>query len=123
MAKASADHVDLMFPNRYLKAADMKGREVEMTIDSVVMETLKRSDGSEDLKPVVYFVETKDRKDADRKVLVLGKTTAAQIASLHGKGTGGWTGKKVTLYSAKVKAFGETVDAVRVKVPSKKRGR
>lgn len=121
MAKPSAEHVDLMFPNRYLKAADLRGKDVTLTVDHVKIEELKRTDGSSDNKPIVYFAEMVKRQGDDNKVLVLGKTTAMQIAASHGKTTEAWHGKKITLYPARVKAFGEMVDAIRIRLPDEKR--
>lgn len=117
MSEPSADHVDLMFPNRYLKSGDLKGKDVPLTISKVEMEELTRTDGNEELKPVVHFAEMENRSGDDKKVLVLGKTTSRQIASLHGKRTADWRGKKITLYPTMVKAWGKMVEAIRVLTP------
>lgn len=123
MAEASATHVDLMFPNRYLKAANLEGKDVTLTIADVRMEKLKRVDGTSDNKPIVYFEEMKTRTGDDAKVLVLGKTTAMQVAASHGKKTQGWKGKRITLYPAKVQAFGKTTDAIRIRIPDERRSK
>lgn len=122
MGQPSAEHVDLMFPNRYLKAANLQGKDVTLTIKKVQIEELKRTDGTADRKPIVYFEEMAKRAGDDSKVLVLGKTTAMQIAASHGKRTDSWAGKKITLYSARVKAFGTEVDAIRIRIPGQRRG-
>lgn len=126
MAAAEATHVDLMFPNRYLKSGDLRGKEVTLTIANVQMETLQRLDGGEDRSPIVYFEEMKGREhEEDRKVLVLNKTNASAIATLYGKSTDRWQGKRITLHAVMVKAWGTMVEAIRVKVPEtgRKRGR
>ncbi len=116
MSEPSLDHVDLMFPNRYLKAADLRGNEWTGTIEKVVIEELHRVGGGKEKKPVVHFAEMSKRKPDDRKVLVLNKTNARLIAKLHGNKPKEWTGCKVTLYPTRVKAKGGAmVDALRIK--------
>ena len=45
----------------------------------------------------------------------MNKTNAMTIASLYGNEITAWMGKRITLYSARVTAFGRTTDAVRVR--------
>ena len=47
--------------------------------------------------------------------MILNRTNAMIIASLYGPETDQWTGKSVTVYSARVKAFGAWHDALRIK--------
>lgn len=108
--------VELMFPSKYLCGADLiEHGEVALTIQRVSMEDLQTRDGGKERKPVVKFERAK-------KMLVLNKTNAMQIAELYGPETDGWAGKRVTLYAARVSAFGKMVDAVRVR-PEKPKGR
>ena len=92
------------FPSDYLKAADLKGRKIKVTIESVEIKKL-----GDDTKPVVYF----SGKD---KGLVLNKTNAMVIASAYGPETDGWVGRPLHLYSAKVSFQGSMVDALRVEI-------
>lgn len=102
------NHVDLLFPSDYLKAADLGGRDVTVRIKSIEpRHELKTNRGTE-FKPVVTFHGT------DKK-WVLNKTNAKTIAKIYGPEATGWIGKSVTLFSAEVSAFGEMVDAVRVR--------
>lgn len=91
------------FPSNYLKAADLNGRAVKVTIDSVTVEKI-----GDDRKPVLHFVG----KD---KGLVLNKTNSNRIEEATGTDEmddwGGWT---VTLYACKVDYQGKRVDAIRV---------
>ena len=39
--------VALLFPKRYLRGADLRGRDVTLTISKVVTRTLRKTDGTE----------------------------------------------------------------------------
>lgn len=94
------------FPSNYLKAADLQGRRVTVTIDKVVMEDI----GGEH-KPVVKF-QGKDRG------IVLNKTNANTIVEIAGTDeTDDWRGVKVTLYPTKTEFQGKRVDCIRVDYP------
>ena len=53
---------DEVFPGKYLKAADLKGKPHTVTIESAPYETLKSLDGKETQKIVLYF------KNADKSL-------------------------------------------------------
>ena len=110
MAKQpEATHIDLMFPSRFLKAAEFGGRDVTLTIVSVAMDDLQMRSGQKQRKPLVTFRETE-------KQLVLNKTNAVAIAEVLGsKATKDWAGKRVTLYPTRANFGGEQVDAIRVR--------
>ena len=80
----------LLFPNDYLGAPDLKGREVTLTISRVVREKLRTQDGDE-IKPIIYFKEMEERHAKDpmelNRRLVLNKTNATTIMGLHGNET------------------------------------
>lgn len=97
--------IDSAFPGQYLKAADLQGREVTVTMSHVKMEDV----GGEE-KPVLYF-SGKDRG------LCLNKTNANNIAHVYGHETDDWHGKSLTLYEAMVDYQGRSTPAIRVKVP------
>jgi hypothetical protein len=102
-------HVDLMFPSKYLKAADFQGKDVKLTVVSVSLEPLKDSKGGEKMKYIVAFKETD-------KLYVLCKTTANQIAeSLNEKKAVKWAGRQITLYPTQCDAFGKIVDCIRAR--------
>jgi hypothetical protein len=91
------------FPSNYLKAADLQGRRVTVTIAGVKMEDI-----GGDHKPVVKF-QGKDRG------MVLNKTNANMIAEIAGtEETDEWTGVAVVLYPTKVDFQGKRVDAIRI---------
>jgi hypothetical protein len=71
------------FPSRFLKAEDLRGKKVLVTIKYVEMEKI-----GEDVRPVVTFVN----KD---KQLTLNKTNSLMIAKLVGtEEMEDWGGKK-----------------------------
>ena len=97
-----------MFKGDYLAAAELGPKQPTVTITSlkaVQMEDEKTQAMKE--KWVVFFRETK-------RGWVINKTCAILIAGMFGPETQGWLGKRVTLYSTKVKLGGEKVDGIRV---------
>jgi hypothetical protein len=94
-----------LFP--YLEGEEIKDKTLTLTIKDVRQEKMQSHKGKEESKYVLYFRETS-------KGFVLNKTNAKRIAILHGKMTGVWADKQITLYTEEVKAFGETHNALRV---------
>ena len=92
------------FPSDYLKAADLQGREVTVTMQSVQMQEL----GSEQ-KPILFF-EGKD------KGLVLNKTNANTIADMFGPETDAWRGNRIVLFPTQTDFQGRQVACIRVKI-------
>jgi hypothetical protein len=91
------------FPSEFLKAADLNGKAIRVTIDTVTTEKV-----GEDRKPVLHFVG----KD---KTLVLNKTNANRLVEATGTDeTDEWSGWSITLYPCKVEYQGKRVDAIRV---------
>lgn len=100
-------HYQLLFPSKYLKAADLGDRQVTVTIEKIVMEELAMRGGRKERKPVITLKGKKKR-------WVLNRTNADAIAKLHGNYLNDWCGKEVTLCAAKVQFGSQVVDAVRV---------
>lgn len=101
------------FPSKYLGSADlshMPSRSIKLTIAKVTIEELQNRDREPEQKPIVYFERAK-------KGLVLNKTNANKIGQHFGWNTDAWVGQQIELYIAEVEAFGETVEAIRVRVP------
>ena len=88
----------------HLKCADLKGREVTLTIASAALEKV-----GDDIKIVARFQGT----DRD---LVLNKTNAGCIAEMYGDESDLWTGKKITLLPTQTEYQGKIVPAIRVKL-------
>jgi hypothetical protein len=91
------------FPSNYMKAADLKGQTVMLTVDNVTMEDL-----GGDRKPVLHFTDAK-------KGLVLNVTNARAIEGTHGDDMDAWSGRKIELFAMAVSFQGRTVDSIRVR--------
>ena len=94
------------FPGQHLKAADLAGQTITLTIASVTMAKI-----GDDEKPVMKFYET-------QQDMVLNKTNANQIIISYGSESTAWAGRQVQLYPTKVQFGAEMVDAIRVQVPA-----
>ena len=84
------------------------GKDLVVTITEVKKEMVKDATGSESECLIVHL--------QNQKPLICNKTNAKSIA----KATGSpfiedWKGKQIALYIASVRAFGETVDGLRVR--------
>jgi hypothetical protein len=94
------------FPSKYLKASDLRDQNVRVAIDHADMEKV----GEKDMKPVLYF-------QGKAKGLALNKTNANRIAEEYGDDMDEWVGKEIVLFPAMVDFKGETVEAIRVRIP------
>lgn len=103
-------NINKLFPSRFIKAEDLQGRHITLTIARVVMERVHGEDGEED-KATVYFSEAK-------KGLLLNKTNAFAIGAMYGPETDAWTGKRIALYPTTVKAFGKMQPCIRIEEPA-----
>jgi hypothetical protein len=98
-------NINESFPSKYLKASDLKGHEVKVTISRVVPEKI-----GDDTKPVLYF-------KGKEKGVVMNKTNANRIAARYGYETDEWSGQDIILYPDMVEFQGQTMEAIRVRVP------
>lgn len=98
-----------LFPSRYLKSADLQGREPVVTIARVEVETFRGR--TQELKAVLYF-------EGKQKGLKLNKTLATMVARIAcSTQTEAWIGVQVQLYAATADFGSETFDVVRIKAP------
>lgn len=94
-----------IFSGDYLKAEDLQGRSVPVTISAV---SVKEFD---DGKKLILSFAGKDKQ------LVCNKTNASIIQEVLGSSdTDDWVGQKVTLITKKVEFQGKLVPAIRVKL-------
>jgi hypothetical protein len=101
-------NIDTAFPSKYLKASDLNGRTVTVTIARVEMEKV-----GDDRKPIIYF-------EGKSKGLVCNKTNANMIAKIaNSRDTDEWTGVSITLIDAEVEFQGEPTRAIRVRPATK----
>lgn len=107
------NHVDLLFPSRYLKAGDLQGREVTVVIANVEpRHELVRAGNAKDYKPLLHL-RTPGGREIE-KALICNKTNAVRIAAMYGPVPMEWIGKAITL-RAEPEPKSATGEAVRVK--------
>lgn len=91
-----------MYPSKFLKAEDLQGKRVRLTIHSVAMEEL----GNE-TKPVASFQKTE-------KQLVLNRTKVSMLAELFGDESADWAGKAIVLAPGKTNYQGKMVPCINI---------
>jgi hypothetical protein len=69
---------DEVFPSKFLRAADLGGKPITVTIESAPLETLKSPEGKEQTKTVLYFKKTK-------KALPLNRVNWDNVADATGE--------------------------------------
>jgi hypothetical protein len=110
-------HWKKLFNPNYLGAYSLDpGQELTLTIREVKTEKVKNADGKEEDCMVCYWAE-------NEKPMILNKTNAKATAKATGSNfIEDWAGKRVCVYAAPVKAFGDMVEALRIreKTPEKR---
>lgn len=86
------------------------GQDLVLTIDFAREEQFTGTGGKKDEGLVVHF------KERDFKPMICNATNAKSITKVAGSPyIEDWRNTKISLYSSEVSAFGETVDALRVR--------
>ena len=83
------------------------GKDLNVQISTVKREMVTGADGKKEECTVAYLV--------GQKPMILNVTNCKSIEKLYGPYIEEWSGKFITLYVSKVRAFGETVDALRIR--------
>ncbi len=91
--------------SNWIKAEDLKGRAVKVTIDKIELEEV----GTSGYKAVIHFV-------GKEKALVLNVTNAKCLASVFGDDEQAWKGQEIVMYPTTTEYGGKTVDCIRVRV-------
>lgn len=99
-----------VFPSKYLKAGDLDGTPLTVTIVSAPLETLKNPEGKEQTKTVLYLRGTK-------KLLPLNVTNWVSCAEICGDDSDDWAGHKIELYPTTTEMKGKVVDCIRIRAP------
>lgn len=99
--------ISQLYPSKYVKAADLNGKTVTLTIAKLVVEELGHGNEKE-RKPILYFQKA-------TKGLVLNRTNAMTIAGLYGDESDDWAGKRISIYPTRVRAFGAMQDTIRIR--------
>lgn len=82
---------DQLYPGRFIKAGELMGKKVTLTISDVDLEDLMGDDGKEKAKAIVSFKETP-------KKMVTCKTNGICLKEMFGKKLADWIGKRVTIF-------------------------
>jgi hypothetical protein len=97
------------FDYRFTGAYELQPNEEKtVTIAKTNKEEVASTTGEKQMCFVAYFHE-------NSKPMVLNKTNCKTIEKLYGADIEKWIGKKITVFAALVKAFGEMVDALRIR--------
>lgn len=97
-------------PNYIGAYAFQPGEEKTLTISEIRVEEITGADGKKENCTIVHWVET------NNKPMILNSTNAKMITKLTGSPyIEDWTGRSIVLGVETVSAFGERVEAVRVK--------
>jgi hypothetical protein len=100
-----------IFPSKYLKAADLKGKPRVLTITEAPTELLKYQ-GREERKVVLHFAETK-------KLLPLNFTNWDSMVEVTGEpNSDNWGGHKIEVYPTQTEVRGETRACIRIRKPT-----
>ena len=103
------EHWKQSFDYKYTGAYELQPNEEKVvTIKKVCKEEVNSTDGKKSMCLVAYFEESS-------KPMVLNKTNCKTIEKIYSPFTDEWIGKKITVFAQKVKAFGDTVDALRIR--------
>ena len=106
--EANEMNINTLYPSKYLSASDCEDEDLHLTIRGVRVEQV-----GEEQKPMLYFQESE-------KPLVLNKTNAKTVSTLHGAETNDWKGKRITLYSTEVEFGGKTQLGIRIRLKAPK---
>lgn len=98
---------DQLYPGTFIKAGEMHGKPVTLTIKSVAQESIEGDDGTEKLKVVITFVEI------GRK-WIANKTNGLRLRAMFGNDSDDWIGKRVTIFPEH-NSMSESGFAIRVK--------
>ena len=91
----------------YLKAEDLQGKTVRLSIERVTLEDIKGQDGQTQRRLVVHFA-------GRDKTMILNKTNADTLGSIFGEDTDDWTGA-VILYPDTTMFGGKRVACLRLR--------
>jgi hypothetical protein len=94
MANTKPADFDELYPGRFVKAGEFKGKKPTLTIKDVDLEELIGDDGKSKAKGIISFVETP-------KQLPLNKTNGICIRAMFGRKLSEWVGKRIILYADK----------------------
>jgi len=102
-------HWKKAFNPNYLGAYAMDGTDKVLTIAKTATEKVKNTDGKEEEVLVLHWKEKE-------KPMILNKTNSKAVAKVAKSNyIEDWIGVRVSIYTSNVRAFGESVDALRIR--------
>lgn len=116
MGERITGHFELLYPSDYVKAADLCGKDLTVTIDRVEWDDIPQAGKREKSRKPVLILKNDGGKILGKK-LAMGKTIARQIVEVTGeKDTAKWSGKRITLHGSTCRGVeGKQVECVRVR--------
>lgn len=113
--RAITGHLELLYPSQYVKAADLRGKDVTVVVDHAEWENLVMQGGKRDRKVAVHLRAVSGKRLEKR--WIVGKTVLRQIAKATGKtDVATWSGERITLYPTTCRgADGTQVECIRVR--------
>jgi hypothetical protein len=100
--------IDKFYPSKFLKPAELDGEDIAVTVHEVGEDNFKDDDGTQRLKPILYFREKV-------KPLILNKTNFVRLMEMAGGDTDNSSGTRLVLYADKVSMRGKSVDTIRLR--------
>jgi hypothetical protein len=82
---------DQLYPGRFMKAGEFKGKKPTLTIVSVDLDELEGTKGKQ-IKGIITFKETE-------RALALNRTNGVCLKAMFGRLLADWVGKRVTLFA------------------------
>ena len=82
---------DELYPGRFRKSGEFKGKKITLTIQDVVTDELQDAQQGVKRRGIIMFKETE-------RQLVLNKTNGLCIRGMFGRDLTKWIGKRITLY-------------------------
>lgn len=97
-----------MFDYLYLRAWDLDGQDVTVTIEKVEAGEIEGKEGEIKRMPFVYFKGVP-------KPLGINKTNGKSVAGMYGTDVRKWVGKRLTLYPTTTQFQGEQKECIRIR--------
>ena len=99
-------NIDDIFPSKYLKASDLNGQDLNVTITDT---TVAQFDDGHKIEATL---------SGQSKSFICNKTNARAIATAYSSDTNAWHGREVTLFPMMVDTPNGPKEAIRVRVPA-----
>ena len=98
---------DDLYPSRFLTAASLEGKTLQVRITDISQEEIGQPP---QLKKILSYTT----KTGEAKEMVLNKTNAAKLAQAFGRKVADWRGRVITVYTEYVPLGGKVVPGLRV---------